>query len=188
MFAESSKAFAFQKFAVKCYFGLSIHIFQHSSSLSLEYVCDSWCMHQTGFSLAAAVPQSLFTELCSSAAVVSQSKSTELFSSAGVVPQSKSTEMWSSEAPFHHDLWYFRHRIKEHFNSVIYYEKLINHSRVTDINTLHQITGKVMTPMSRTHIPFKALTRLVQSLNSDVAFVAGVKRGRGNSGARGLAP
>ena len=29
MFAESSKAFIFQKFAVKFYFGLSLHIFQH---------------------------------------------------------------------------------------------------------------------------------------------------------------
>ena len=45
-------------------------------------------MHQTGFSSAAVVPQSKFTELCSSAAVVSQSKSTELCNSAAVVPQS----------------------------------------------------------------------------------------------------
>ena len=56
MFAESSKEFIFQKFAVKAYFGLSLHIFQHGSSLSLENVCDSWCMHQTGSSSAAIVP------------------------------------------------------------------------------------------------------------------------------------
>ena len=56
MFAESSKAFIFQKFAVKVYFGLSRHIFQHGSSLSLENVCESWCMHLTGFSSAAVVP------------------------------------------------------------------------------------------------------------------------------------
>ena len=31
MFAESSKAFIFQKFAVKFYFGLSLHIFQHGN-------------------------------------------------------------------------------------------------------------------------------------------------------------
>ena len=109
MFAESSKAFIFQKFAVKFYFGLSLHIFQHGSSLSLENVSDSWSMHQTGFisvafvsqskstelssSVAVVRPESKFTELCSSAAVVSQSKSTELCSSAAVVPQSKSTEM-----------------------------------------------------------------------------------------------
>ena len=74
MFAESSKAFIFQKFAVKFYFGLSLHIFLHGLSLSLENVCDYWCMYQTGFSSAAVVPQSKFTELCSSAAVVSQSK------------------------------------------------------------------------------------------------------------------
>ena len=46
------KAFIFQKLAVKFYFGLSLHIHQHGSSLSLENVCDSWCMHQTGFSSA----------------------------------------------------------------------------------------------------------------------------------------
>ena len=129
MITELSKAFIFQKFAVKFYFGLSLHIFQHELSLSLENVCDSWCMHQTGFSSAAVVPQSKFTELCSSAAIVSQSKSTELCSSEAVVPQSKSTkmwskftelcssaavesqskstEMWSSAVPFDHDLWYF---------------------------------------------------------------------------------
>ena len=76
MIAESSKAFIFQEFAVKFYFGLSLHIFQHGSSLSLENVCDYWCMHQTGFSSAAVMPQSKFTELCSSGAVLSQSKFT----------------------------------------------------------------------------------------------------------------
>ena len=76
MFADLSKAFIFQKFAVKFYFGLSLHIFQHGSSLSLENVCDYWCMHQTGFSSAAVMPQSKFTELCSSAAVLSQNKFT----------------------------------------------------------------------------------------------------------------
>ena len=34
MIAESSKAFICQKFAAKFYFGLSLHIFQHDSSLS----------------------------------------------------------------------------------------------------------------------------------------------------------
>ena len=41
------------------------------------------------------------------------------------------------------------------------------HSRVTEINTLDQITGKVI-DVSRTHIPLKALTGLVRSLSSDV--------------------
>ena len=36
----------------------------------LENVCDSWCIHQTGFSSSAVVSQSKSTELCSSAAVV----------------------------------------------------------------------------------------------------------------------
>ena len=77
----------------------STHIFQHGSSLFLENVCDSCCMHQTGLSGSAAfVPQSKFTELCSSAFVVLQSKSTELRSSAEVVPESKSTDFWSSAA------------------------------------------------------------------------------------------
>ena len=94
MFAESSKAFIFQKFTVKSYFGLSLHIFQHGSSLSLENGCDSWCLHQTGFSSAAFFSQSKSTELCSSVAVVRpESKFTELCSSAAVVSQSKSTEM-----------------------------------------------------------------------------------------------
>ena len=109
MFAETSKAFIFQKFAVKFFFGLSLHIFQHGSSLSVENVCDSLYMHQTGFSSAAFVskskstelcssaavvrPQSKFTELCGSTAVVSQNNCTELCSSAAFVPQSKSTEM-----------------------------------------------------------------------------------------------
>ena len=56
------------------------------------------CMHQTGFSLAAAVPQSRITELCSSAAVVPQRKSTKLRSSAAAVSQSKSAELCSSAA------------------------------------------------------------------------------------------
>ena len=43
--------------------------------------------------------------------------------SAAVVPQSKSTEMWSSAAPFHHDLWYFRHRTNEHFRSMLFIRK-----------------------------------------------------------------
>ena len=41
------------------------------------------------------------------------------------------------------------------------------HSRVTEINTLDQITGKVI-DVSRTHVPLKALTGSVRSLNSDV--------------------
>ena len=76
MIAESSKAFMFQEFAVKFCFGLSVHIFQHGLSLSLENVCDYWCMHQTGFNSAAVMPQSKFSEFCSSVAVLSQSKFT----------------------------------------------------------------------------------------------------------------
>ena len=76
MIAESSKAFMFQEFAVKFCFGLSVHIFQHGLSLSLENVCDYWCMYQTGFNSAAVMPQSKFSEFCSSVAVLSQIKFT----------------------------------------------------------------------------------------------------------------
>ena len=88
-------------------------IFQEFAECLLS-ICVCWIFQNVHLSKvsAAVVPQSKSTELCSSAAVVPQSKSTELCSSAAVVPQSKSTEMWSSEAPFHHDLWYFRHRTK----------------------------------------------------------------------------
>ena len=41
------------------------------------------------------------------------------------------------------------------------------HSRVTEINTLDQITGEVI-DVSSTHIPLKALTGLGRNLNSDV--------------------
>ena len=97
---------------VRCNFvKFDIHFLgsHRNSSLSLENVWDSWCMHRTGFSLAAFVsqskstelcslaafvrPQRKFTELCSSAAIVSQSKSIELCSLAAIMPQSKSTEM-----------------------------------------------------------------------------------------------
>ena len=87
-------------------------------------MCDSWGKHQTRlFSSAAVVPQSKFTDLCSSAAVLPQGKFTELCSSASVVPQSKSNEMRSSAAPFHHDLWYFRHRRNGHFSSMLFIRK-----------------------------------------------------------------
>ena len=70
------KRSSFRSLLLNFYFGLSLHIFQHGSSLSLENVCDYWCMHQTGFSSAAVMPHRKFTELCSSAAVLSHSKFT----------------------------------------------------------------------------------------------------------------
>ena len=45
--------------------------------------------------------------------------------SATVVSQSKLTELWSSAAPFHHDMWYFRHRTNEHFRSMLFIRKNI---------------------------------------------------------------
>ena len=79
VFVESSKAF---NTLSKILLWIKPSYFQHGSSLSLENVCDSWCMH------AAVVPPSKSTELpSSSAAVVPQSKSTEwCSSSAAAVP------------------------------------------------------------------------------------------------------
>ena len=113
------------KSVLKVYTLSKILLWIKPSYFSLENACDSWCMHQTGlFSSAAVLPQSEFTgELWSSASVVPQSKSTELCSSAAIVSQSKSTEMWSSAAPFYHDLWYFRHRINEHFSAMLFIRK-----------------------------------------------------------------
>ena len=79
VFVESSKR---STSWVKFYFRLqvSLHIFQHGSSLSLEKCATTGhgaFINETGlFSSAAVVPQSKSTELCSSAAVVPQSKST----------------------------------------------------------------------------------------------------------------
>ena len=90
------------KSVLKVYTLSKILLWIKPSYFSLENACYSWCMHQTGlFSSASVVPQSKFTG--------------ELWSSASVVPQSKSTEMWSSAAPFHHDVWYFRHWTNKHF-------------------------------------------------------------------------
>ena len=69
-----------------------------------------------------------------------QSKLTELCSSAAVVPQSKSTEKWSSAAPFHHDLWYFRHGTNEHFSFMLFiWKKLINQPTVAPLKSLKSI-------------------------------------------------
>ena len=116
----------------------------------------SWCMHQTGFG---------------SAARVSQSKSTELCSSAAVVPQSKSTEKWSSAGPFDHDVWYFRHQTNEHFNSILFIRK--NQPTVAPLSSHWNQHARPNYWRSywrkpHTHIPLKALTGLVRSLNSDV--------------------
>ena len=90
------------------------------------------------------MPQSKCTELCSLAAVVPQSKSTKLCSLAAVVPQSKSTEMWSSGAPFHHDLWYFRHRTNEHFSSMLLIRKNVSSPKRCHSSHWNQYTRKKM--------------------------------------------
>ena len=63
---------------VKFYFRLSLHIFQHGSSLSLENVCDSWCNRTRAFCMRMrqyGLLKCLLT-WCS-AALVPQSKSTD---------------------------------------------------------------------------------------------------------------
>ena len=79
VFNKSSKAFFFQS-VLKVYILSKILLKIKPSYFSLENVCFSWCMHQTGlFSSASVVLQGKFTsELWSSASVVPQSKSTEL--------------------------------------------------------------------------------------------------------------
>ena len=79
VFNKSSKAFIFQSM-LKVYILSKILLKIKPWYFSLENVCFSWCMHQTGlFSSASVVLQSKFTsELWSSASVVPQSKSTEL--------------------------------------------------------------------------------------------------------------
>ena len=121
---------------VKFYFGLSLHIFSMvRHCLWKTCATPGACINETWlFSSAAVVPPSKSTELpSSSAAVVPQSKSTEwCSSSAAVVPHKVNltelcsgsaavvphkvtlTELWSSAAPFHLDLWYFRHRTNKH--------------------------------------------------------------------------
>ena len=113
------------------------YIFQEFAE-GLLSICVCWIFQNVHLSKvsAAVVPQSKSTELCSSAAVVPQSKSTELCSSAAVVPQSKSTEMWSSAAPFHHDLWYFRHRTNEHFRSMLCIQKIYKQPTVAPLKCL----------------------------------------------------
>ena len=105
VFNASSKASSF-KSVLKVYTLSKIFLWIKPSYISSENACYSWCMHQTGL---LVVPQSKFTG--------------ELWSSAAVIPQSKSTEMLSSTAPFHHDLWYFRHWTNEHFSSMLFIRK-----------------------------------------------------------------
>ena len=161
---------------VKAYTLIKILLWIKPSNFFLENACYSWCMHQTGlFSSASVVPwvnlpascvaQRLLchkVNLLSCVARRPQSKSTEMWSSAAaVIPQSKSTEMWSSAALFHHDLWYFRQWTNEHFSSVLFIRNWTwpahsSATQATEINTLDQITGKVI-DVSRTHIPLKVL-------------------------------
>ena len=75
---------------------------------------------------------------------------TVLFSSAAVVPQSKSTRY---EARRHHFIMIcdiFGNRTNKRD------QPTVAPLQVTEINTLNQITGKVI-DVSRTHIPLKAL-------------------------------
>ena len=185
MFAESFNALSF-KSSLLILLWIKPSYFQHGSSLSLENVCDSRCMHQTRlFSSAAVLPQNKFTELCSSASVVSQSKSsefctsaaavpeskfTELCSSAPVVPQSKTTESCLARRPLCHnnlprsEFWQ-RHFIKTDIFGTgqtnmlavfIYSKKLINQPTVAKSTHSTKLLEKVI-DVSRTHIPLKAL-------------------------------
>ena len=138
VFNESSKAFIFQKCEhwkftpwVTFYFGLSLHIFLWKMSATPGACIKPDCLARRPLCHEVNLPASCEAQrlLCHKVNLLScvawppQSKSTELCTSAAVIPQSKSTEMWSWAAPFHHDLWYFRHWTNENFSSVIYSEK-----------------------------------------------------------------
>ena len=116
-------------------------------------------MHQTGlFSLAAVVPESKSTELCSSAAVVPKSKP----SCVARRPLCHEVNLPGYEARRRHMTCYIFGTGQTNILALCYlFAKTYKpaHSsatQVTEINTLDQITGKVI-DVSRTHIPLKAL-------------------------------
>ena len=99
---------------VKFYFPLSLHIFQHGSSLSLEMCATPGaCIKPRCFALR---PLCHRVNLPSCVAWCPLCHKVNLRSCVARRPLChKVTEIWSSAAPFHHDLWYFRHGTKEHF-------------------------------------------------------------------------
>ena len=111
-----------------------------------------------------------------------RSKSTELCSSVAVIPQSKSTEMWSSAAPFHHDLWFFRHWTNEHFSSKLFIRKNMtsaqsrHSSHWNQYNRPNYWKGYWREP--QTHIPLKALMipfkRVKLSASNGLNFSSGL--------------
>ena len=104
-------------------------------------------MHQTGlFSLAAVVPESKSTELCSSAAVVPKSKP----SCVARRPLCHEVNLPGYEARRRDMTCYI------FGTGQTYTPAHSSATQVTEINTLDQITGKVI-DVSRTHIPLKAL-------------------------------
>ena len=129
-----SLAFIFQTFAEVCY---SVFV-KRSSFKSLLNLCKAYIFQEFAEGLISICVGWIFQNVHLSKV------------SAAVVPQSKSTEMWSSAAPFHHDLWYFRHRTNEHFRSMLFVRKSLgtahsSYSQVTEINTLDQITAHIET-------------------------------------------
>ena len=110
------------------------------SYFSLENVCDSWCIHQTG----------LFWPLCHKVNALSCVAWRSWFYKVNL-PRCETR----GRHFIVHDLWYFRQRTNEHFSSMLFICKTwpahSSATQVTDINTLDQMTGKVV-DVSRTHI------------------------------------
>ena len=68
-------------------------------------------------------------------------------SAATVIPHNKSTEMWSSAAPFHHDIWYFRHKSRTGSTRT---------ASPRRINSDHKKSTRIIKKgkISRRHLPF----------------------------------
>ena len=145
------------KVVLKVYTLSKILLWIKPSYFSLENASYSWCLHQSGlFSSASVVPQNKFTgELWSSASV--------LLSCVARRPLFLKVNLPRCEAQRHHfimtcDIFGTGHR---NILALCYlfgktWPAHSSATQATEINTLDQITGKVI-DVSRTHIPLKAL-------------------------------
>ena len=126
-----SSAFIFQTFAEVCY---SVFV-KHSSFKSLLNLRKAYIFQQFADGLLSIC-------VCWIVQRVHLSKVL-----AAVVLQSKSTEIRSLEAPFHHNLWYFRHRTNEHFRSVLFARSEKTYKQPTVASPLKSLTSTYSTKL-----------------------------------------